>query len=104
MKYTGIYDFFSLALTVGFFLFAALLALSVLIYRPVCRILCPFGVLFSLAGHFSRNLLVRTEACINCKKCEKASCSLLIKGSIQAGMISLREVHENLSGQRYISI
>jgi polyferredoxin len=72
MEYTGIYDFFSLALTVGFFLFAALLALSVLIYRPVCRILCPFGVLFSLAGHFSRNLLVRTEACINCKKCEKA--------------------------------
>lgn len=72
MEYTGIYDFFSLTLSVGFFLFAALLALSVLIYRPVCRILCPFGVLFSLAGHFSRNLLVRTGACINCKKCEKA--------------------------------
>ena len=72
MEYTGIYDFFSLALTAGFFLFAALLALSVLIYRPVCRLLCPFGVLFSLAGHFSRNHLVHTGACINCKKCEKA--------------------------------
>jgi len=71
MEYTGIYDFFSLTLTAGFFIFAALLGLSVLIYRPVCRIVCPFGVLFSLAGHFSRNLLVRTGACINCKKCEK---------------------------------
>jgi polyferredoxin len=71
MEYTGIYDFFSLTLTAGFFIFAALLALSVLIYRPICRIVCPFGVLFSLAGHFSRNLLVRTVACINCKKCEK---------------------------------
>jgi len=72
MEYTGIYDFFSLTLSVGFLLFAALLAISVLIYRPVCRILCPFGVLFSLAGYFSRNLLVRTGACISCKKCEKA--------------------------------
>ena len=71
MEYTGIYDFFSLALTAGFFLFAALLLLSVLIYRPVCRLLCPYGVLFSLAGHFSRNRLVRTDACINCKKCER---------------------------------
>lgn len=72
MEYTGIYDFFSLALTGGFFLFSALLALSAVVYRPVCRMLCPFGVLFSLAGHFSRNRLGRTESCIHCKKCEKA--------------------------------
>jgi NAD-dependent dihydropyrimidine dehydrogenase PreA subunit len=71
MEYTGIYDFFSLTLTAGFFLFAALLVLSVVIYRPVCRILCPFGVLFSAAAHFSRNGLKRTPACIHCKKCEK---------------------------------
>jgi polyferredoxin len=72
MEYTGIYDFFSFALTGGFFLFSALLALSAVVYRPVCRMLCPFGVLFSLAGHFSRNRLGRTESCIHCKKCEKA--------------------------------
>jgi polyferredoxin len=71
MEYTGIYDFFSLTLTAGFFLFAALLVLSVVIYRPVCRILCPFGVLFSVTAHFSRNRLERTPACIHCKKCEK---------------------------------
>ncbi len=71
MEYTGIYDFFSLTLTAGFFLFAALLVLSIVIYRPVCRILCPFGVLFSVTAHFSRNRLERTPACIHCKKCEK---------------------------------
>jgi polyferredoxin len=72
MEYTGIYDFFSLVLTGGFFFFAALLVLSTWIYRPVCRVFCPFGVLFSLAGHFSRKGLERTGACIHCKKCEKA--------------------------------
>jgi polyferredoxin len=72
MEYTGIYDFFSLVLTGGFFFFAALLVLSAIIYRPVCRVLCPFGVLFSVAGHFSRKGLERTGACIRCKKCEKA--------------------------------
>jgi ferredoxin-type protein NapH len=71
MEYTGIYDFFSLTLTAGFFLFAALLILSAVVYRPVCRILCPFGVLFSAVAHFSRNRLERTQACIHCKKCEK---------------------------------
>ena len=101
MEYTGIYDFFSLTLSVGFFLFAALLALSVLIYRPVCRILCPFGVLFSLAGHFSRNLLVQYRGLYQLQKMRKSmSCSLRRKGSIQAGMLSLREVYEDLSGQR----
>jgi polyferredoxin len=72
MEYTGIYDFFSLALTAGFILFAAILAVSALVYRPVCRVLCPFGVLFSLLGHISRNGIVRSTACINCKKCERA--------------------------------
>jgi polyferredoxin len=72
MEYTGIYDLFSLTLTAGFFLFAAILAVSALVYRPVCRVLCPFGVLFSLLGHISRNGIVRSTACINCKKCERA--------------------------------
>jgi ferredoxin-type protein NapH len=72
MEYTGIYDLFSLTLTVGFFLFAVILGVSVFVYRPVCRVLCPFGVLFSLFGHISRKGLVRTGACIDCKKCERA--------------------------------
>ncbi|MEI7433601.1 MAG: 4Fe-4S binding protein [Methanomicrobiales archaeon] len=72
MSYTGVYDFFSLALTAGFFVFAAILLLSAFIYRPVCRYLCPYGVLFSLTSHVSRYQLRRTDACIKCRKCEKA--------------------------------
>ena len=72
MVYTGAYDFFSLTLTAGFFVFAALLLLSALLYRPVCRFLCPYGVLFSLLSHVSRYRLNRTDTCIQCRKCEKA--------------------------------
>lgn len=72
MEYTGIYDFFSLTLTAGFILFAIILVLSVRVYRPVCRILCPFGVIFSILVYIHPNGLGRTSACINCKKCERA--------------------------------
>ncbi|MCU0630446.1 MAG: 4Fe-4S binding protein [Methanoregulaceae archaeon] len=80
MKYTGAYDFFSLALTAGFFIFAALLLLSVFLYRPVCRFLCPYGVLFSLLSYFSRYRLNRTSACINCRKCERV-CPVHVAGA-----------------------
>jgi ferredoxin-type protein NapH len=72
MDYTGIYDFFALSLSVGSMVFLGILALSVVLYRPVCRALCPFGLLFSLPAHFSILRLRRTEACIDCRKCEKA--------------------------------
>jgi len=42
----------------------------VFLYRPVCRILCPFGVLFSVFAEFSLFRLRRTDACISCRKCE----------------------------------
>ncbi|MDO9325612.1 MAG: 4Fe-4S binding protein [Methanoregula sp.] len=72
MEYTGLYDLFSLTLSAVFVIAAALILVSVFLYRPVCRILCPFGVLFSLLGEFSVFRLQRTESCIGCKKCEKA--------------------------------
>ncbi|MCX6700582.1 MAG: 4Fe-4S binding protein [Methanomicrobiales archaeon] len=72
MAYTGSYDFFSLTLTTGLFVFAGLLLLSAFLYRPVCRFLCPYGVLFSLISHVSRYRLKRTDICIQCRKCEKA--------------------------------
>ena len=71
MGYTGVYDFFSLTLTAGLFVFAAIILLSTFLYRPVCRFLCPYGVLFSLLSHASRFRLKRTESCIGCRKCEK---------------------------------
>jgi len=72
MEYTGLYQFFSLTLTAGFFVGLGLVLLSVFCYRPVCRIICPFGVLFSLMAQFSCFRLQRNESCIHCKKCEKA--------------------------------
>lgn len=72
MAYTGLYDLFSLALTAGSLVALCLILLSVFVYRPVCRVLCPFGLLFSLTAEFSIFRLKRTGACRNCKKCEIA--------------------------------
>jgi ferredoxin-type protein NapH len=72
MAVTGLYDLFSRTLSAGLFTAAALILLSIFLYRPVCRILCPFGVLFSIPAGFSLFRLRRTEHCIGCKKCERA--------------------------------
>jgi polyferredoxin len=72
MAYTGLYDLFSLTLSAGLVAAAGLLVLSVFLYRPVCRVLCPFGVLFSVCAEFSRLRLHRTGTCTGCRKCEKA--------------------------------
>jgi polyferredoxin len=71
MARSGVYDLFSLSVTAGFFLFGSLILLSAFVYRPVCRYLCPFGLIFSLPAHFSTFRLRRSDACISCGKCEK---------------------------------
>ena len=70
--FTGAYDFFSLTLSTWAVLFTGLLVIAVFVYRPVCRAICPFGLLFSLAAQFSRYRLKRTGACTGCRRCEKA--------------------------------
>jgi ferredoxin len=72
MAFTGLYDLFSLTLSASLLVAAGLVLLSVFLYRPVCRILCPFGVIFSIFAEFSLFRLRRTETCISCRKCEKA--------------------------------
>lgn len=72
MAYTGVYDLFSLTLSAGFAVFAGILALSAVVYRPLCRALCPFGLLFSLPAHVARWRLRRTPACVECGRCERA--------------------------------
>jgi ferredoxin len=71
MSFTGLYDLFSLTFSAGFAIAGSIILVSVLLYRPVCRIICPFGVLFSLFAEFSWLRLRRNETCINCGKCEK---------------------------------
>lgn len=45
--------------------------LSIFIYRPWCRFLCPFGALSSLCSRISRIKYHRTEDCTECGLCEK---------------------------------
>lgn len=71
MSFTGLFDLFSLTVSAGLAAAAGILLVSVFLYRPVCRIICPFGVLFSLFAEFSWFRLRRTETCISCRKCEK---------------------------------
>lgn len=68
----GIPDIFLPALTAGSVVFIVILALSLTFYRPFCRLICPFGLLASVCSMKSLLRLQRTDACISCKKCEKA--------------------------------
>lgn len=68
----GIRDFFHLLITTGTLTFIIILLLSMTLYRPFCRMVCPFGALLSLAALKSRFRLHRTNSCIECKKCESA--------------------------------
>lgn len=67
----GLRDFFHLSLTAGSVVFAAIVILSFFFYRPFCRLICPYGFLLALAAAKSRCKIERTDACIECKNCEK---------------------------------
>ncbi len=72
LRLFGIRDFFYLVFTTGFFIFLVIIGLSFFLYRPFCRFFCPFGALVSLPAMASRFKIQRTDACIECAKCEKA--------------------------------
>jgi len=72
LAWFGIRDFFYLALTAGSAVFFVVLLVSIVFYRPFCRLVCPYGFLLSLGAAKSLFKLRRTDACIECKKCEKA--------------------------------
>jgi len=44
---------------------------SIFIYRPFCRLACPFGALANLTSRFSRYKIQRTEDCTDCGLCEQ---------------------------------
>jgi ferredoxin-type protein NapH len=73
LKYTGVSDFFNLNVSsIFFFVFPVLLVISIFVYRPFCRFLCPYGVFLSLASSIGIFKLRRNDKCIECKKCEIA--------------------------------
>jgi polyferredoxin len=72
LAWFGINDFFSLALTAGSAVFIVVLLVSLVFYRPFCRLVCPYGFVLSFGGALSRLRIRRTAACIECGKCETA--------------------------------
>lgn len=55
-----------------FLIFAVVIALSVLFYRPFCKWLCPLGAFYSLFHRFSLlNYKVDKDKCIACGKCSR---------------------------------
>jgi polyferredoxin len=72
--FTG-FNFFTnplapLLLIPGITLISVIIA-SVFVYRPWCRLFCPFGALGSLVGRFTQYKYIRTEDCNDCGLCEK---------------------------------
>ncbi|MFA4876403.1 MAG: 4Fe-4S binding protein [Methanoregula sp.] len=71
LAYFGISSFFTLALTTASIVFVVMLLVSMVLYRPFCRIICPYGFLLSLASGISLLALQRTDSCIECRQCEQ---------------------------------
>lgn len=57
----------------------AIIVLSILIYRPFCKYICPLGAFYGLFNRFALYRLdISTSKCINCKVCEK-SCPMEVQ-------------------------
>ncbi len=73
IDYFGLKEFFSLDVTsVLFYVFLGVLLLSMVVYRPFCRFICPYGLLLSLTATVSAFKFRRTDTCIKCGRCERA--------------------------------
>ena len=54
------------------FILAVILLLSIIIYRPFCKYLCPLGAFYSLFNKVSfYQLSIDKNKCTGCKQCEK---------------------------------
>ena len=60
-----------LIILIPIILFVVIAVSSIFIYRPWCRLLCPFGTIAWLTSRFSIFKLRRTDKCTECKACEK---------------------------------
>jgi polyferredoxin len=58
-------------LSTTFWISVGIFGVSLFIYRPFCRLLCPFGLLANLTTRFMPTKLLRGTECTNCKLCER---------------------------------
>lgn len=73
LDYVGVSDFYHLSTSsVSFYVFAGIALSSLLMYRPFCRFLCPYGAVLHPVAVASRFKLRRNENCTECGKCEEA--------------------------------
>ena len=71
---TGFFIFrspFTLTLLIPLVSLIVVSIISIFVYRPWCRYLCPFGAFSSLCGRISKIKYHRTEDCTDCGLCEK---------------------------------
>ena len=72
--------------------------LSLVVGRPYCRYLCPYGALLSLLSRVSKwHLRIVPGECINCQLCEDA-CPY---GAIQPASVT-QSTEQRASGKRYL--
>ncbi len=76
-KWDPFVNFFKLTGNSSAFIYSGIfILLSIVIYRPYCRFLCPYGFLLKITSYFSlKHLSIATKQCINCKLCE-GSCPM----------------------------
>jgi len=72
LHFFGIRQFFTLTFSAGFVVFSCLVVVSLFFYRPFCRFVCPVGAIFQVVATPALWKIRRTDACIDCGKCEKA--------------------------------
>jgi polyferredoxin len=72
LGFFGVNDFFNLIVgSVFFYIFLVLVAVSIFVYRPFCRLFCPYGFLLLVGSRMAWFKLGRTVNCVECRKCEK---------------------------------
>ncbi len=71
LDYFGFSDFFKITLSAGTLVFIVVLLIAIPIYRPFCRIICPVGAIFQVGALPAIYKIRRTDACIECGKCER---------------------------------
>lgn len=55
----------------GLISMAVVIVLSLLMDRPFCKYLCPFGAIYGLVGMFRIVAVKRGDGCVGCRKCDR---------------------------------